>query len=75
MAGTVGGSTYGVAKAVRSVRGRVLDCTGNGTDSGVIAGIDWVTANKVRPAVANMSLGGGVSTRSTTPSRTPSTAA
>ena len=61
VAGTVGGSTYGVAKAVRLYAVRVLDCTGNGTDSGVIAGIDWVTANKVRPAVANMSLGGGAS--------------
>ena len=42
---------------------RVLDCTGNGTDSGVIAGIDWVTGNHTAgtPAVANMSLGGGVS--------------
>ena len=62
VAGTVGGSTYGVAKAVRLYAVRVLDCSGNGTDSGVIAGIDWVTANKVRPAVANMSLGGGAST-------------
>ncbi len=62
VAGTVGGSTYGVAKGVRLYAVRVLDCTGNGTDSGVIAGIDWVTANKVRPAVANMSLGGGAST-------------
>ncbi|HEX7189848.1 MAG TPA: S8 family peptidase [Actinomycetes bacterium] len=62
VAGTVGGSTYGVAKAVRLYAVRVLDCAGNGTDSGVIAGVDWVTANKVRPAVANMSLGGGIST-------------
>jgi subtilisin family serine protease len=62
VAGTVGGSTYGVAKAVSLYAVRVLDCSGNGTDSGVIAGIDWVTANKVRPAVANMSLGGGAST-------------
>jgi subtilisin family serine protease len=40
---------------------RVLDCAGNGTDSTVISGVDWVTANKVLPAVANMSLGGGAS--------------
>jgi subtilisin family serine protease len=61
VAGTVGGSTYGVAKAVRLYAVRVLDCAGSGTDSGVIAGVDWVTANRVRPAVANMSLGGGAS--------------
>ena len=40
---------------------RVLDCAGSGATSGVIAGVDWVTANRVRPAVANMSLGGGAS--------------
>jgi len=63
VAGTVGGSTYGVAKSVTLVAVRVLDCSGNGTDSGVIAGIDWVTADHQagEPAVANMSLGGGVS--------------
>ena len=62
VAGTVGGATYGVAKGVRLVGVRVLDCAGSGTTSGVIAGIDWVTANHVKPAVANMSLGGGAST-------------
>ena len=61
VAGTVGGTTYGVAKKVNLVAVRVLDCNGSGTTSGVIAGIDWVTANKVLPAAANMSLGGGVS--------------
>ncbi|GAC1690638.1 MAG: serine protease [Gemmatimonadaceae bacterium] len=61
VAGTVGGTTYGVAKAVKLVAVRVLDCSGSGTYSGVIAGVDWVTANKVLPAVANMSLGGGYS--------------
>jgi serine protease len=61
VAGTVGGSTYGVAKAVRLVPVRVLDCQGSGTNSGVIAGVDWVTQNHVKPAVANMSLGGGAS--------------
>ena len=59
VAGTVGGSTYGVAKAVRLVAVRVLNCSGSGTNAGVIAGVDWVTANAVKPAVANMSLGGG----------------
>ncbi|MEK7402392.1 MAG: S8 family peptidase [Gemmatimonadota bacterium] len=62
VAGTVGGATYGIAKAVSLFAVRVLDCNGSGTTSGVVAGIDWVTANQVRPAVANMSLGGGAST-------------
>jgi len=61
VAGTVGGNTYGVAKNVNLVAVRVLDCTGSGSWSGVIAGIDWVTGDhnsKHTPAVANMSLGG-----------------
>jgi hypothetical protein len=62
VAGTVGGAVYGVAKAVTLKAVRVLDCNGSGTTSGVIAGVDWVTANHVQPAVANMSLGGGAST-------------
>jgi subtilisin family serine protease len=63
VAGTVGGSTYGVAKGVSLVAVRVLNCSGSGTNAGVIAGIDWVTADHQsgRPAVANMSLGGGAS--------------
>jgi subtilisin family serine protease len=63
VAGTVGGSTYGVAKAVRLVAVRVLDCNGSGSWSGIIAGIDWVTTDHTgtNPAVANMSLGGGAS--------------
>ena len=63
VAGTVGGTTYGVAKDVSLVAVRVLDCAGSGSWSGVIAGMDWVTANHVSgPAVANLSLGGGPST-------------
>ena len=62
VAGTVGGSTYGVAKDVTLHAVRVLNCTGAGTDSTAIAGVDWVTANRQLPAVANMSLGGGAST-------------
>ena len=61
VAGTVGSSTYGVAKSVRLYAVRVLNCSGSGSNSGVIAGVDWVTANHVKPAVANMSLGGGAS--------------
>src|SRR3954465_4726228 len=59
VSGTVGGSTFGVAKGVRLFAVRVLNCNGSGTNSGVIAGVDWVTANHVSPAVAKMSLGGG----------------
>lgn len=59
VAGTVGGSVYGVAKNAKLVAVRVLDCGGSGTWSGVIAGMDWVTANHSGPSVANMSLGGG----------------
>jgi subtilisin family serine protease len=62
VAGTVGSATYGVAKGVR-IRGvRVLDCAGSGSWSGIIAGMDWVRLNRVNPAVANMSLGGGTNT-------------
>lgn len=63
VSGTVGGSTYGVAKNVTLVAVRVLDCNGSGTNSGVIAGVDWVTSDHLagQPAVANMSLGGGAS--------------
>ena len=63
VAGTIGGSTYGVAKSVRLVAVRVLTCAGTGSTSGVIAGVDWVTGNHQagQPAVANMSLGGGKS--------------
>jgi subtilisin family serine protease len=63
VAGTVGGSTYGVAKGVTLVAVRVLNCSGSGSNSGVIAGVDWVRGNHPAgaPAVANMSLGGGAS--------------
>ncbi len=59
VAGTIGSATYGVAKAVRLVGVRVLDCAGSGSWSGVISGIDYVTYNHTGPSVANMSLGGG----------------
>ncbi|MDG4763536.1 S8 family serine peptidase [Solwaraspora sp. WMMD406] len=62
VAGTVGGTAYGVAKGTTLVGVRVLNCSGSGTTAGVIAGVDWVTANAVLPAVANMSLGGGANT-------------
>ena len=64
VSGTVGGTTYGVAKAVTLVGVRVLNCNGSGTTSGVIAGINWVTSDHQagQPAVANMSLGGAAST-------------
>ncbi len=64
VAGTVGGSTYGVAKAVALKAVRVLDCGGSGTWSGVIAGVDWVVSHHAAgtPASSNMSLGGGANT-------------
>lgn len=61
VAGTIGGTTWGVAKQVTLAPVRVLDCSGSGTYSGVIAGVDWVASTNQRPAVANMSLGGGFS--------------
>lgn len=62
VAGTVGGSSYGVAKGATLYGVRVLDCQGSGSYAGVIDGIDWVTSNASGPSVANMSLGGGAST-------------
>ena len=62
VAGTVAGSSYGVAKKAKIVGVRVLDNSGSGTTEQVVAGIDWVTRNAVKPAVANMSLGGGIDT-------------
>ncbi|HYO52487.1 S8 family peptidase [Archangium sp.] len=61
VAATVGGQLYGVAKNVQLHAVRVLNCSGSGSTAGVISGVDWVTNNKQRPAVANMSLGGGKS--------------
>jgi len=61
VAGTVGGSVYGVAKNSLLIGVKVLDDDGSGTTAGVIDGMDWVAANHVEPAVANMSLGGGSS--------------
>ncbi|HYI02556.1 Ig-like domain-containing protein [Hyalangium sp.] len=60
VAGTAGGTTYGVAKGVTLHPVRVLDCTGNGSTEQVLSGIDWVTANHVSPAVVNMSLTGSI---------------
>lgn len=59
VAGTAVGTVYGVAKKATVHAVRVLGCDGSGSNSGVIAGVDWVTANAIKPAVANMSLGGG----------------
>jgi subtilisin family serine protease len=61
VSGTIGSATYGVAKGVKLYGVRVLGCDGSGSNSGVIAGIDWVRLNHKKPAVANMSLGGGAS--------------
>jgi subtilisin family serine protease len=61
VAGTIGGSSVGVAKGVSLYAVRVLACNGGGMEDAVLAGIDWVAANRVLPAVANMSLSGGLS--------------
>ncbi|WLW52446.1 S8 family peptidase [Streptomyces sp. YU58] len=58
VAGTVAGNAYGVAKKANIVGVRVLNNSGQGTTAQVVAGIDWVARNAVKPAVANMSLGG-----------------
>jgi subtilisin family serine protease len=58
VSGTVGGTSFGVAKGVSLVGVRVLNCAGSGSFAQIVAGVDWVTANAIRPAVANMSLGG-----------------
>jgi subtilisin family serine protease len=59
VAGTIGGTSYGVSKRVKLVAVRVVDCGGRGTAATVIAGVDWVTQDAAnnKPAVANMSLG------------------
>ena len=64
VAGTTAGTTYGIAKSATLIPVRVLSCTGSGSTSGVIAGLDWIVANHIagKPAVANLSLGGGAST-------------
>jgi len=58
VAGTIGGARWGIAKSATLIPVRVLDCTGSGAMSGVIAGLDWIVQNGVKPAVVNMSLGG-----------------
>jgi subtilisin family serine protease len=63
VAGTVGGKTYGVAKRVRLVAVRVLNCAGYGSDADVIAGMDWVAGTATLPAVVNMSLGDVIPTK------------
>jgi aqualysin 1 len=58
VAGTVGGNSVGVAKGVSLHAVRVFDCLGRTTSGAVIAGVNWVTGNRLNPAVVNMSLGG-----------------
>jgi aqualysin 1 len=58
VAATAVGASYGVAKAARAIAVRVLDCRNIGTTSSLIAGVDWVTKHHIKPAVANMSIGG-----------------
>jgi subtilisin family serine protease len=62
VAGTIGGSTYGVAKGVTLRAVRVLNCSGSGSTSGIITALNWLASNHAAKSVANMSLGGGRST-------------
>ncbi|HEU4883942.1 MAG TPA: S8 family peptidase [Longimicrobium sp.] len=61
VSGTVGSSTYGVAKGVTLIGVRVFGCGNTGDNATIVAGINWTAANAIKPAVANMSLGGGAS--------------
>jgi len=61
VAGTIGSSTYGVAKKVMLYSVKVFPCSGSGSTSDVIAGVDWVTRRAAKPAVVNMSLTGSYS--------------
>jgi subtilisin family serine protease len=61
VAGTIGGSVHGMAKSVRLRGVRVFGCTGGASNSLIISAVDWVRQNRINPAVANMSLGGGYS--------------
>ena len=57
VAGSAVGTVYGVAKKATIHGVRVLDCQGTGSGAAILAGIDWVAANAIQPAVANLSLG------------------
>jgi subtilisin family serine protease len=61
VAGTVGGSAFGLAKRVQLIAVKVVDCTGAGDVASIVSGVNFVTQNAVKPAVANMSLGGAAS--------------
>ncbi|KAH8144906.1 uncharacterized protein LAJ45_11112 [Morchella importuna] len=66
VAGTIAGTTYGIAKKATIIAVKVLGDDGSGTNAGVIAGINWVASNaqsngRTTKSVANMSLGGSYS--------------
>jgi aqualysin 1 len=61
VAATVGGSRFGVAKFANLHSVRVLGCDGHGYVSGLVAAIDWIIANHIKPAVINISIGAGLS--------------
>jgi subtilisin family serine protease len=66
VAGTTAGARWGVAKAALPRGVRVFTCSGSSANSIILAGIDWVRANHIKPAVANLSLGGGYSSATNT---------
>ncbi|KXO07028.1 MULTISPECIES: S8 family peptidase [Marinobacter] len=59
VASTATGSLFGVAKESQVIGLRVLGCSGSGATSAIIEALDWMVENAEKPAVANMSLGGG----------------
>jgi subtilisin family serine protease len=61
VSGTIGGSTYGVAKSVQLRGVKVFQCANTTSTSNIIAGVNFVTGNRILPAVANMSVGGPAS--------------
>jgi subtilisin family serine protease len=66
VSGTIASSTYGIAKSAHLIAVKVLDASGSGSNSGVIAGIQWAAKDvkskgRAGKAVANMSLGGSFS--------------
>lgn len=64
VAGTIAGTTWGIAKDANICVAKVLSAEGSGSNSVVIAGVQWACAEEegresIKDRVANMSLGGG----------------
>ena len=63
VAGTIAGTTFGIAKSATLIPVRVMNCLGTGSYTDIIDGLNWIIADHVatKPAIVNMSIGGGVS--------------